>query len=245
MFFPASISVVLPAYNEAQNLPKVVTDIDGYLKTRFADYEILVVSEGSTDTTREVMGRILERYPRVKSFFKKEWRGFGGALRTGFREARKELIFYTDADRQFDIRELDLLLPLIEHCDIVSGYKIERKDAPVRRWMSAVYNGAMRVLFGVRVKDINCAFKLYRRAVFAEMMFLPNVTEGIINAEIFIHAEQKGFTIMQVPVHHYPRQVGSPISELGLFGGLTLVDPRVVWRFFKDTFRIARKVYFS
>lgn len=240
-----SISVILPAYNEAENLPSAIEEIDAYLKSRFADYEILVVSEGSTDDTKRVMEDIQTRRPRVRLFMKKEWAGFGGALRTGFGNAAKELIFYTDADRQFDIRELDLLLPLIERYDIISGYKMKRRDALIRVWMSWIYNMAMRALFGVKVRDINCAFKLYRRKVFAGMDFLPTVTEGIINAEIFIHAKEKGFSVAQVPVHHYPRQAGAPISEFGFFGGLTFVDPRVVWRFVKDTVRIARKVYFS
>ncbi|TSC55277.1 MAG: family 2 glycosyl transferase, partial [Parcubacteria group bacterium Greene0416_79] len=151
--------------------------------------------------------------------------------------------FYTDADRQFDIREIDLLLPLIKHYDIVSGFKIERKDSPIRLWMSWIYNAAMRVLFGVAVKDINCAFKLYRKEVLKQMNFLPNVTEGIINAEIFIFARQHHFTVTQVPVHHFPRQAGSPISEVGFLGGLTFINPRVIGRFIKDTVRIAKKVY--
>ena len=238
-----SISVILPAYNEEEGIRPAVLEVNDYLKNKFKDYEILVVSEGSTDNTGGVVRQLEKKISKVKLFLKQEWTGLGGALRTGFKNASKELIFYTDADRQFDIRELDKLLPMIGQYDVVTGFRIKRNDASIRSLMSALYNLTMRLLFGVRVKDVNCAFKLYRREVIKKINFLPNVTEGIINIEIYCAALKNNYSIGEVGVHHYPRQTGSPNSETRLFGNIVFINPKFVFRFIKDAVKIFKKIH--
>lgn len=242
-FFDQSISVILPAYNEEACIVDAVKEIDAYLQTRFTDYEILVVSEGSTDQTVAVAMALQKEVPRLKVFGKIEWTGMAGAFRTGLRQATKDIVFYTDADRQFDIRELELLLPHIHSYDIVTGYKLKRNDPFSRVLMSWIYNVTMRILFGVRVKDINCAFKLYRRAVVQSVDFVPTVTEGIVNVEIYLAARRHGYTIKEVGVHHYPRKTGSAISEVGISRHIVFVNPKVILRFIKDTISIWRKIH--
>lgn len=237
-----NVSVILPAYNEAEGIRAAVLEIDDYLKTKFSDYEIIVVSEGSTDNTEEVLANLKKEINRLKSFCKKEWAGMAGAVRTGFKNASKDLIFYTDADRQFDITELEKILPWIPEYDIVTGFKIKRGDPIARFWASRFYNFVMRLLFGISVRDINCAFKLYKKEVVKSVDFLPTLTEGTINAEVYISAMKHGYKIKEVPVHHYPRQTGSPISEVGT-GKLVFVKPSVAYRFLKDTLRLLKKVY--
>lgn len=241
--FTKSISVILPAYNEEGGIRESVLGADNYLKNNFRDYEILVVSEGSTDNTGGVVRQLEKEIKAAKLFLRKEWTGLGGALRTGFKNASKELIFYTDADRQFDIRELDKFMPLIDRYDVVTGFRIKRNDASIRSLMSSLYNWTMKILFGVRVKDVNCAFKLYKREVIEKIDFLPNVTEGIINIEIYRAALKNNYTIGEMGVHHYPRQTGSPNSETKLFGNIVFINPKFVFRYLKDAVKILKKIY--
>lgn len=240
----ASISVFVPAYNEEENIGEVVVSINDYLKNHFKDYEILVVSEGSTDKTNEIVQGMQVQISQLRLLSNPQRFYYAGALRTGFKNSTKDLIFYTDGDRQFDIKELDHLLPLIEKYDIVTGYKIKRHDPLMRIWTSKIYNWTMRLIFGLKVKDVNCAFKLYRREVIDRVDFLPNLTEGVINVEIYLTALQNGFTIGEVGVHHFHRAKGKTDTELGGHGKIiAFVRPRVIWGFIKDTFRVWKKFY--
>ena len=249
MTFNKSISVFFPAYNEEENIRDVVLEANEYLKPRFKDYEILVISCASTDRTNAITLELAKSIPQLRLVTKDVNTGYAGSLRAGFLNASKELIFYTDGDHQFDIKELDKLLPLIEKYDIVTGHKIKRNDPLMRLWMSWLYNRVMRLLFGLRglkVKDVNCAFKLYKREVIKKVNFLPNLTQGVINTEIYVSALQNGYKIGEVPVNHYSRTKGSGgDAEIGPRGGrfFAFVRPVIIWRFLKDTFYLWRKVY--
>ncbi len=238
-----SISVFLPMCNEEENVRESVLEINDYLKNRFKDYEILVVSEGSKDRTNEIVKELQKKIDNLKLFDKKECFGYAAALRTGFKNSTKELIFYTDGDRQFDIKELDKLLPLIDQYDIVTGFKIKRHDPLMRIWMSFLYNLAMKQLFDLKVKDLNCAFKLYRRQVIDEVDFLPEITNGIINAEIYLTALKKGYTIGEIGVHHFHRAKGFASAEFGKRGKIiAFVKPSVILDHLIDIFNLWKKM---
>lgn len=239
-----SISVFVPAYNEEENIRDVVLEINSYLKSRFKDFEILVVSDGSKDRTNDIVRELQSIIPQLRLLAKSENFGYAGALRTGFKNSTKELIFYTDGDRQFNIAEMDLLLPLIGKYDIVTGYKIKRHDPLMRIWMSKIYNWTMRLLFGLKVRDVNCAFKLYRREVIDGVDFLPDLTQGVINVEVYLTALKNSFTIGEVPVHHFDREKGKTDAEIGKRGKiLAFVRPRIILGFIKDTIQVWKKFH--
>jgi len=239
-----SISVVIPAYNEEENIQEAIIAINNYLKPRFKDYEILIVSEGSTDGTDKIVKELAVDIKNIRLLSNPNNFGFGGALKTGLTSAKKELIFYTDADMQFDINELDKLLPMIERYDIVTGFKMKRNDPLMRAWMSWLYNATMRILFGLKLKDINCAFKLYKREVIEKVDFLPNLTQGVVNAEVYASALKKGFTIGEVGVRHFARQKGNANAEVGGRGKIiAFVRPKIVLEFLKDTIKLWKKIH--
>ncbi len=226
------ISVVLPAFNEEPNIEKVVRGCVAYLEQRLPDYELLVVNDGSRDRTGEILNRLAGELPRLRPLHHPQNRGYGAALRTGFDAASKRFVFYMDGDGQFDIHDLDRLLPLaIDEDHIVTGYRIERRDPFIRRLNAKLFGGwLVRVMLGVRVRDLNCAFKLIPKKV------LNHVTlespGALINAELYGRAVRQGFGIKEVGVHHYPR-------EAGVQTGAHL---SVILRAFYDLFRLRRQI---
>ena len=240
-----SISVFVPVYNERDSVRAIAEEISRYLVTRFLDYEILLItSEASTDGTNTIAKELELEIPKLRVISRGSDVSYAGALRTGFKNAHKELIFFTDGDRQFDIRELDLLVEKIDRFDIVTGYKLKRNDPWMRIWMSALYNLTMRLLFGLELRDINCAFKLYRRRVIDAVDFLPTLTQGVINVEVYLTALAKGFTIGEVGVHHFHRQSGFADSEVGRRGKIiAFVRPRIIIGFLKDTYALWKKIH--
>lgn len=238
-----SISVFFPAYNEEGNIKEIVESSFNYLKSRFQDFEILVVSEGSTDKTNEIVKDLAKNILNLKLLSKPVSYRYAGALRTGFTNSTKDLIFYMDGDGQFDIREMDKLLPLIDKYDIVTGYKIERNDPLMRSWMSWLYNTTIKILFNLKVKDVNCAFKLYRREVIDRVDFLPNLTEGVINVEVYVTALKNGYTIGEVPINHFARTKGQG-AEIGRRGKIiAFVKPRIIKGFIKNTISVWKKFH--
>ena len=202
------------------------------------------MSEGSTDGTDKIVKELAVDIKNIRLLSNPNNFGFGGALKTGLTSAKKELIFYTDADMQFDINELDKLLPMIERYDIVTGFKMKRNDPLMRAWMSWLYNATMRILFGLKLKDINCAFKLYKREVIEKVDFLPNLTQGVVNAEVYASALKKGFTIGEVGVRHFARQKGNANAEVGGRGKIiAFVRPKIVLEFLKDTIKLWKKIH--
>src|SRR3989338_608585 len=167
-----SIWFFVRVYNEEGSVRAIAEEVSRYLQAKFVDYEILLItSEASTDGTNDIVKELKGEIPHLRAVNRGAAIGYAGALRTGFTNATKELIFFTDGDRQFDINELDLLLGLIDRFDIVTGYKLKRNDPLMRIWMSWLYNITMRWLFGLQLRDINCAFKLYRRRVIEAVDF--------------------------------------------------------------------------
>jgi glycosyltransferase involved in cell wall biosynthesis len=205
------LSVVVPLYNEQENVGPTVREIEDKIGPRVQDYEVILVDDGSTDLTARLCDDLAAGSPRVRALHHESNLGYGAALRTGFAAARHPLIFYTDGDLQFDLGEIERLLPLLEGADIVTGYRINRQDPPHRRFNAAVYNAVMRTLFGVRLRDLDCAFKIYRKSIFDRIAMQ---SDGIlISGEILVQAVQQGRVIREVGVTHYPRRRGTPTGN--------------------------------
>ena len=160
-----SLSVFFPAYNDAPSLPALIDNTFAVLAPRFEDFEVIVVNDGSFDNTGEVLEQLRQKYgPRMRVVTHPENRGYGGALRSGFAAATKDAVFYTDGDGQYDVRELPKLLELMAPgVGLVNGYKMERNDPWHRIWIGSIYNRFARFLFGIRIRDVDCDFRLIRR----------------------------------------------------------------------------------
>ncbi len=228
---PKTISAVLPAYNEEENIEKAVTDMVATMeKLPIEDYEVIVVDDGSSDQTAAICERLAQHNPRIRLIRHPTNLGYAHALKTGFTSARHNLIFYTDSDNQFDVRELKNFLPAIEDYDIVVGFRIYRYDPPYRLMIAWAYNVMVRLLFRIRPRDIDCAFKLFRREVFDKVTI---ETKGFfVDAEVMAKARYYGYSMTEIGVRHYPRMAGrSTINARAI--GPTL---RALWQIWKQLY---------
>jgi glycosyltransferase involved in cell wall biosynthesis len=227
---PVSISVFFPCHNEQDNVAKVVHRATQVLEAIGADFEIIVVDDGSKDRTGQIADDLAARDSRIKVVHHEKNLGYGAALQSGFRNACKDLVFYTDGDAQFDIAELPPLLDLIEQYDIVSCYRVNRQDNIIRKINGWCWTKLVCFMFGMKIRDIDCAFKLYKREIFDNIQMVS--TGALIDTEILARAARKGYTVTQRPVHHYPRTAGTQ-------SGANL---RVVMRAFKELIRLRRQI---
>ncbi len=226
------LSVVLPAFNEEANIDRVVRDCVAYLETTGLDYELVVTNDGSKDRTGAILDELAKEFPRLRPQHHPQNRGYGAALRTGFDAAQKRFVFYMDGDGQFDIKELDIILPLVTDDDhIVTGYRIKRNDPLIRRLNAKLFGGwLVRIMLNVYVKDLNCAFKLIPKKVLNAITL--ESTGALINAELYGRAVNKGFKIKETGVHHYPRTAGVQTgAHLSVIVGA-----------FYDLFRLRQKI---
>ena len=225
------LSVVLPAFNEEANVESVVGDVVAYLEPTGIDYEVIVVNDGSSDRTGEILTRLAQEQPRLRPQHHPQNRGYGAALRTGFDAAVKRYVFYMDGDGQFDIKDLEKLLPLASEDCIVTGFRIQRRDPFVRRLNAKLFGGTLiPIMFKFRVRDLNCAFKLIPKKVLNEITL--ESTGALINAELYGRAVRRGVRIREVGVNHYPRTAG---VQTGAHVG-------VIFRAFYDLFRLRQKI---
>lgn len=220
------LSLVLPAHNEEGNLEWVVREALATLPLAFARCEIIVVDDGSVDTTPVVAARLSAADPRVRVIRHPHNRGYGAALRSGFAVARGDRIMFMDADRQFNIREVAKLAPLVGRYDIVAGYRLKRRDPLPRVVLGAAFNTLVKVFFGVRVRDIGCGFKIFRADLLRSLDF--QAPGALINTEILALARRQRATVIEVGVNHYPRPTGEQS------GG----SPRVVLRALDEMLRL-------
>jgi glycosyltransferase involved in cell wall biosynthesis len=204
----ASLSVFFPAYNDAPSLPGLIARTFETLDPLVADFEVIVVNDGSFDNTGEVLEELRARYaPRMRVVTHENNRGYGGALRSGFSAATKDLVFYTDGDGQYDVGELPKLLDLMrDGVGLVNGYKLERNDPRHRIWIGHVYNRFARFLFGIRIRDVDCDFRLIRRGLLEEIQLFS--TSGTICVELVRKLELSRCRVVEVGVRHYPRLHG-------------------------------------
>lgn len=223
---PGSLSLVLPAYNEAENISSVVESALAVLPAHTDDFEIIVVDDGSRDGTSALVEAISRGDARVKLVRHPQNRGYGAALRSGFRATSGDFVLFMDADRQFDVRDIQLLAPFAADYDIVAGFRMERRDPLHRRVFAEAFNVCVRVLFGVHLRDIDCAFKLFRGDLLRNLEL--TAPGALINTEIQAKARRQGVRLQQVGVHHYPRIAGTPT------GG----SPRVIVRAMGETVKL-------
>jgi len=225
-----SISVFFPCYNEQENVAKTIEKAIAVLEALNADFEVIIVDDGSTDDTERIADEIAGRDERVKVVHHMRNLGYGAALQSGFKAATKELVFYTDADGQFDIGEMPPLLELMEQHDIVSCYRLNRRDSVVRKINGWCWTKLVCLLFGLRIRDVDCAFKLYKREIFDKIELSSK--GALIDTEILARAGRKGYSIVQKGVHHYPRRAGEQ-------SGANL---RVIVRAFKELFQLHSRI---
>ena len=203
-----SLSVFFPAYNDAPSLPKLVADTFSILECRVDDFEVIVVNDGSHDNTAEVAADLCRRYGnRLRVVTHSTNRGYGGALRSGFAAATKQWVFYTDGDGQYDVSELPALISHTQAgIGLVNGFKLERNDPWHRICIGRVYNSFARALFRVRLRDIDCDYRLIRRDLLQDLQLTS--TSGTICVELVRKLELSGAGVVEIGVHHYPRLHG-------------------------------------
>ena len=223
-----SLSIFFPAYNDAGTIASLALIAHMTARTLAEDYEVIVVDDGSPDHTGELLDEMARHFPWLKVVHHAQNRGYGGALRTGFETASKELVFYTDGDAQYDPREMARLYEaLTPEVDFVNGYKMGRSDPLHRIVIGRVYHWFVRTLFGLRLRDVDCDFRLMRREVFRKVVLTRS--SGVICVELMKKVQDHGFRIAQVGVHHYHRTYGkSQFFNLPRVGR-TLVDLLRLW----------------
>jgi glycosyltransferase involved in cell wall biosynthesis len=201
------LSVFFPAYNDSGTIASMVIRAVQAASALTPDYEVIVVDDGSTDATANIADELARTYPRVRVVHHPKNRGYGGALQTGFRSATKELIFYTDGDAQYDPSELSVLwAAMSSDADLVNGYKISRSDPLHRIIIGRLYHHLVSLLFSLKVRDVDCDFRLMRRSMFDRIEL--EKTSGVICLEMMKKIQDAGFRIVEVPVHHYHRAFG-------------------------------------
>jgi glycosyltransferase involved in cell wall biosynthesis len=204
----AGLSVFFPAYNDSGTIASMVIRAVLTAAELTPDYEVIVVDDGSTDATAAVCEELARLYPRVRMVRHPANRGYGGALQTGFRSATKDLVFYTDGDAQYDPGELARLWRhMTPDADLVNGYKISRSDPLHRIVIGRLYHHIVSLLFGLKVRDVDCDFRLLRRSIFERVEL--EKTSGVICLEMMKKIQDAGFRIVEVPVHHYHRAFGT------------------------------------
>jgi glycosyltransferase involved in cell wall biosynthesis len=204
---PVGLSVFFPAYNDSGTIASLVIRAVRAAARLTPDFEVIVVNDGSVDSTAEIADELARQYPQVRVIHHPRNRGYGGALRSGFASATKEFIFYTDGDAQYDPGEVETLWPLMTPgVDLVNGYKISRSDPLHRIIIGRIYHHTVKRLFGLKVRDVDCDFRLMRRSIFDRVHLEKN--SGVICLEMMKKIHDAGFVIVEAPVHHYHRSYG-------------------------------------
>ena len=223
------LSVFFPAYNDSGTIASLVIRAVQVARTLTPDFEVLVINDGSSDATPMILDELASVYPgRVRIVHHQKNRGYGGALRSGFANATKELVFYTDGDAQYDPAEMALLWEkMTADVEWVNGYKISRSDPLHRIVIGRVYHHIVKLLFGFRVRDVDCDFRLIRRSVFDKVQLEKN--SGVICLEMMKKFHDAKFRVAEVPVHHFHRAYGK--SQFFNFRRIfkTGVDVMALW----------------
>jgi glycosyltransferase involved in cell wall biosynthesis len=223
-----ALSIVLPAYNEEGNIERVVREAAAAVAPLVASHEIVVVDDGSRDGTAAIVARLAaEMDGRLRVVRHPLNAGYGAALRDGFRATTGDLVFYTDSDNQFDLRELKDLLPLMADHDAVLGYRVDRQDPWIRKVVSGTFNRLSSAAFGMSVRDLNCSFKLFRGDM---LRALPiESTDFFVDTELVARLHRAGWRYVQRGVRHYPRTAGRSTVRPGDVPR-TLVSLARMWR---------------
>jgi glycosyltransferase involved in cell wall biosynthesis len=226
------ISCVFPAWNEEENIGPLLDEAVGALPAFADDFEIVVVDDGSTDATANIVRRFAESDPRVRLVAHPTNLGYGHAVRSGLTHTRGDVAAFSDGDRQFRVADLRLLVDRLDDADIVVGHRVKRADPWHRLVIARVYHFVLRTVFGLRLHDVDCGFKLYRREVVETVV--PKLESGgaFVSAELLIRAQTAGCRIVEVPVPHHPRIAGRPKGA----------SPRVIARTLAEIRRLRRSL---
>lgn len=202
-----SVSIFYPCYNDWGTIGSMVMLTLATVRRLGIDHDITIVDDGSGEHTQAVLDEITKNYPGVNVLRHEKNRGYGGALRSGFASGSRDWTFYTDGDAQYDVRELeDLVRAAGPDVDVVQGYKITRHDPMHRRIIGRIYHWIVKLAFGLKLRDVDCDFRLIRRAVFDKITLIHD--SGVICAEMMTKIQRAGFRVVEVPVHHFERHHG-------------------------------------
>ncbi len=225
-----SLSVFFPCYNEEANVERTTLQALVTCERLVDDFEIVIVNDGSKDRTGEIADRLAAEHKHVRVVHNNPNRGYGGALARGFTEAKKDWIFYTDGDGQFDFDDLERMIPLLTQYDIASAYRVNRQDSLLRKANAWAWGKLVRRVFRMNVRDIDCAFKIYPRS-FIEQIELRS-TGALIDTEMLAKATNMGYSIGQMGVRHLARVAGEQ----------TGANWRVILRAFRELFQLRRHI---
>jgi glycosyltransferase involved in cell wall biosynthesis len=226
----SSLSIVIPAYNEEENVANTVEEVSAKAQQLRMDYEIILVNDGSTDRTGEIGRELEQRIPHYRLVEHHPNRGYGGALKAGYAAATQELIAYVPSDNQFDFGEIDRFLAKIDAADIVCGYRANRQDNLIRKFNAFGWNTLVRLLFGYLCRDIDCGFKLFHRQVLERVNLVSS--GAMIDTEFLAGARARGMRIAEVPVTHRPRVAGEA----------TGANLKVIIKAFRDLLRFRQRL---
>jgi glycosyltransferase involved in cell wall biosynthesis len=223
----------MPAYNEADNIEPMIAEATPALEAVADDYEILVVDDGSADETAAVTRRAMETHPHVRLVQHPVNQGFGAAVFTGFTNAEKDWIFYTDADRQFVLSELERFMPHLDKADLIAGYRAPRRDPFLRVLYGKGWSMLCTLVFGYTVRDVDCGFKLFRREIVQELA--PQIASrgATFSIEWLVRAKRAGYRFAELPVSHRPRVAGSQ----------TGANIKVITRAFRELARLRLQLW--
>lgn len=216
------LSVFFPFYNEEANIAAQTQEALKVFPQFAQKLEIILVNDGSADKTGSIAQKLAQKNPQVKVVNHQINQGYGAAVKSGFAASRYDWIFFSDGDQQFDLAEIAKLIPYTDQADLVIGYRQKRADTFIRLLNAKLFNLLIRLLFGLRVKDIDCAFKLIKKDVVTKLDLKSD--GALVSSELLIKAQKAGYKIAQVPVSHYPRQKGNP----------TGANPKVIFKAFYD-----------
>jgi hypothetical protein len=225
-----SLSVIFPAFNEESNIRSVVEDACRIIPKFAPVFEIIVVNDGSKDRTGEICDDLAVEFSDVRVVHHAENKGYGAALKTGIERARYDVIFFTDSDGQFDLREVATLLEQTDAYDMVAGYRARRHDPPHRLLFAWGWNILVRQVLGIRIRDIDCAFKAFNHHVFNRIQIQS--AGAMVNTEMFAQACAFGMTVKEVPVSHFPRRAGKPTGD----------NVAVISKAFRELIRMGRSL---
>src|SRR5207249_5153738 len=204
---PPGLTVFFPAYNDRGTIASMVIRSVKAASELTSDFEIIIVDDGSAAGTAAIADELARTYRQVRAVHHPGNRDYGAALQTGFRSSTKELIFYTDGDAQYDPTEMKALWERMSpDTDLVNGYKISRSDPLHRVIIGRIYHHIVSMLFGLKLRDVDCDFRLMRRTIFERINL--EKTSGIICVEMMKKIQDGGFRIVEVPVRHYHRAFG-------------------------------------
>lgn len=224
------LSIFFPCYNEEGNVERV-TRAALEAGPRVADEtEVIIVNDGSRDKTGEIAERLAKEDGRIRAVHNNPNLGYGGAVARGLKESRQPWIFFTDGDGQFDMGEIDKLVSLLDQCEFAVGYRIKRADPLMRKVNAFCWGTLVRTVFGLKVRDIDCAFKLLPKSLIDNIELKSR--GALISTELLARAKYRGLRIAEVGVNHYPRTVGTQ----------TGANPKVILRAFRELFKLRRDI---